>query len=68
MAIGGHGAMAIVAVKKSMFDDDHDDAYWLTRPAHERIAIVEEMRRDFHGWTDGSEPDIPRVLRITHQP
>jgi hypothetical protein len=26
--------------------------YWLKRPAAERLAMVEELRREHHGWAD----------------
>ncbi len=40
------------------------NAYWLLRPATERIAEVGVIRREFHGWTDESEPRLERVCRI----
>jgi len=45
---------------------DHDAAwtYWVTRPVTERLAMVEELRAEYHGWTIESEPRLLRVCRI----
>lgn len=38
--------------------------YWLGRPAAERVAMVESLRREFHGWRDEPEPRLERVYRV----
>ena len=45
-------------------DVDSPWMYWVTRPVSERLAMVEELRAEHHGWTDESEPRLPRVCRI----
>ena len=40
-----------------------DLAFWLSRPAQERVAAVEFLRRQF----DGSGARLQRVLRVTHR-
>jgi hypothetical protein len=56
-----------VVTKKSMHETDDDSTYWLALPASERWAAVEQMRRTYYGWADGTEPRLLRVLRITHR-
>lgn len=29
-----------------------------------RIGIVEQIRREYHGWTDETEPRLQRVYRV----
>jgi hypothetical protein len=41
-----------------------DLAYWLSRPAEERIAQVERLRRQYHG----SAPRLQRVARVIQRP
>ncbi len=46
---------------------DCDDAafrYWMSRPAGERLAAVEEIRREYHAWRGPDEPGLERVARI----
>lgn len=53
--------------KKIVGDSDEPWRYWLTRPIEERIDAVEELRREHHGWADGTEPRLPRVFEIVRQ-
>lgn len=41
-----------------------DVEYWLTRSAEDRLAAVEEIRKEYHGWTDETQPRLQRVLTI----
>jgi serine/threonine protein kinase HipA of HipAB toxin-antitoxin module len=45
-------------------EEKPDSAYWLTRPLQERLAAVEEIRREYHLWRYGAEPRLQRVFRI----
>lgn len=38
--------------------------YWLTQPMSDRIVMVEELRREHHGWTNETEPRLQRVHRV----
>jgi hypothetical protein len=53
----------VVTIKRAD-EPDQPWRYWLTRPAEERIAMVEELRREHHGWTHGLEPRLQRVHRV----
>ena len=39
------------------------DRYLRMSPA-DRIGIVEEIRREYHGWIDETEPRLQRVCRV----
>lgn len=41
-----------------------DRQYWLTRPVEERLAAVELLRSQYHGWTYDALPRLPRLLRV----
>ena len=56
--------MERVVVVKRLNDRDEAWRYWLTRPMAERVAMVEELRREYHGWSDGTEPRLQRVHRV----
>lgn len=58
------GSIARVVTKKSMNNPDSDIAYWLTRPVEERLQFLVELRREYEGWTDETEPGLPRVARV----
>ncbi len=42
-------------------------AYWQSRTPQERLAALEAIRREYHGWHDGTGPRLQRVLRIVKQ-
>jgi hypothetical protein len=41
-----------------------DSVYWRTRPPEERLAALEQIRREYHGWKEGEEPRIEKVVTI----
>lgn len=61
--------MALVVTRRSLHDDDQldDVEYWLSRPMIERIAAVDEMRRDHEGWADAPEPELRRVAVVSRR-
>ena len=46
-------------------DDARDLAYWLSRPVHERLAAVEELRRPVMEALPIAEQRLQRVYRVT---
>ncbi len=38
--------------------------FWLTQSPVARVAAVEEIRREHHGWEHGAEPRLQRVFSI----
>jgi hypothetical protein len=55
-----------VVTEKRLGEPDQQWRYWLTRPCIERIRAVEELRREYHGWADGSEPRLERIVTRRH--
>ncbi len=53
-----------VAFKGKISEAPSDAEYWRSRPPEERLAAVEELRRDFHGPHYDSEQRLQRVVRI----
>ncbi len=53
----------LFVVKRSLNGYDQDREYfeyWLSRPVDERIAAVEQLRREFLGDDYEAEPGLPR--------
>lgn len=46
-----HSIEKIARVYK-LGEEPKDSVYWRTRPAEERVAVVEILRSGYHGWTD----------------
>ena len=61
-------SMEKVVTRKRKGDVDSAWMYWVTRPVSERLAMVEELRAEYHGWTNEPEPRMLRVCRITRRP
>lgn len=57
-------SMEKVVTRKRKGDVDSAWMYWVTRPVSERLAMVEELRAEYHGWTNEPEPRLSRVCRI----
>jgi hypothetical protein len=41
-----------------------DLEYWLSQPPSARLAALEEIRREVHGWKPGEEPRMEKVVTI----
>lgn len=41
-----------------------DFQYWQSQPPWKRLAALEMLRRQYHGWTDETEPRLQRVYTI----
>jgi hypothetical protein len=49
-------------------DQARDDLrYWLSRPVAERLAAVEQLRRDHEGVTTDAEPRLQRGCRLVQR-
>lgn len=57
-------SIAKVVRRRKLHEPDPDRAYWRSRTPAERLAHLEELRREYYGWTDGAEPRLQRVHRI----
>jgi len=55
----------VVTIKR-LGQEDPPWMYWRTRSHAERLEAVEKIRKEFHGWTNESEPRLSRIYRIIH--
>ena len=53
-----------VYTKVNLYAQKRDSAYWRTRPYHERLAALEEIRREYHRWRYGAEPRLQKACTI----
>lgn len=60
--------IALVVRKVKLSEQGNDFAYWQTQPYEARLAALEEIRREYYGWTDETEPRLQRVYRIVKRP
>ena len=56
--------VARVVKKMRLSDQPSDFAYWQSRPYAERLAVLEQIRREYISWKYGSEPGFRRVYTI----
>ncbi len=45
-----------VYTRSRISEQPSDLAYWQTRPYEERLAALEQIRREYHLWKYGAEP------------
>ena len=56
----------VMEIRKAPYDQTADDlAYWLSRPVSERIAAVEELRREYWGKDYADQPRLSRPLQVS---
>lgn len=54
-----------VITKTSLGEEKSDYAFWQTKSPFERLAALEEIRREYHKWKyDDAESRFQRVYRI----
>ena len=56
--------IAKVRRKVSVKDQPTDFAYWRTQSHEARLACLEEIRREYHGWKGIPEQGLQRVYAI----
>jgi len=54
----------LVYRKMRISEQESDRAYWLSQPPEARLAALEEIRREYHGWKPGERPGIEKVVTI----
>ena len=57
-------AIQKVIRKISLRDQKSDFAYWQSQPPAARLATLEQIRREYHGWRYGAEPRFQKVYTI----
>ncbi len=50
--------------KVNIHSQKSDFAYWQTQPYQVRLAALEQIRREYHGWRYGAEPRLEKVYTI----
>ncbi|MBI5081415.1 MAG: hypothetical protein HZB17_08965 [Chloroflexi bacterium] len=56
--------IAPAVAKYKLGEQPKDVAYWLSQPPEVRWGATEEIRREYHGWQEGKEPRIEKVITI----
>lgn len=56
--------IAKVYRKVALCDQPSDFRYWQSQPPTARLAALEAIRREFHGWTDDTQPRLQRVCTL----
>jgi hypothetical protein len=47
-----------------MSEQGNDYQYWQSRSYQERLAALEELRQEYYGQADGSQPRLQRVYTV----
>lgn len=56
------------AVWKGRIEDAPGDfAYWQQQPYELRLAALESIRQEYHGWQNDAQPRLQRVCQIIEQ-
>ena len=56
--------IAPVVRKIKLTEQTSDFVYWQTQSYETRLAALDEIRQEYYGWTDETEPRLQRVCRI----
>ena len=56
--------IAKVYKKVKLKDQQSDFAYWQKQPYQVRLAALEQIRQEYHGWKQDAEPGLQRVYTI----
>ncbi len=56
--------IALVYRKMRISEQGSDLEYWLSQPPGARLAALEEIRREYHGWEPGEESRVEGVITI----
>ena len=52
-----------LVIKKS-HEDSGDAAYWVTKSPQQRLAALEEIRKEYIQWKFGAQSRLQRVYRV----
>lgn len=56
--------IALVYRKTRINKQGSDREYWLSQSPEARLAALEQIRCEYHGWGPGEEPRVERVVTI----
>ncbi len=56
--------MVRVIRRRRLTDPDDSVDHWLSVEPAERVAMVQVIRAEYHGWDDAAGPRLQRVHRV----
>lgn len=56
--------ISLFSRKTRISEQGSDRDYWLLQSPEARLAALEQIRREYHGWKPGEEPRVERVVTI----
>lgn len=56
-----------IVTKKKLSDSRNDFAYWQSKSPQERLAALEQIRREYNQWKNTDEPGFQRIYRVLKQ-
>ncbi len=59
--------MEKVVVKASLHEKKKDRYFWLKKSYAERLAALEELRREYHLWKYNAEPRFQRIYTVSQR-
>ena len=60
-----HRTIEKVYTKVKLKEQRSDFEYWQKQPVEKRLAVLEQIRAEYHSWKYDSQPRFQRVLSIT---
>ncbi|AMA07852.1 hypothetical protein [Picosynechococcus sp. PCC 73109] len=57
--------MEKVIKKVSLYERKNDRQFWLKKSYLERLAALENIRKEYHQWQYNAEPKFQRVYTIS---
>ncbi|PSQ95690.1 MAG: hypothetical protein BRD55_08610 [Bacteroidetes bacterium SW_9_63_38] len=59
--------MKKIVRKVARGEEPSDASYWREQPPEERLAALEQIRQEYHGWTDDTVPRLQRVYSVVER-
>ena len=53
--------------KVYLHNQPSDASYWREQPPEDRLKALEQIRREYHGWTDDTQPRMEKVYSIARR-
>jgi len=50
--------------KVQLSEQKSDFEYWRAQPVEKRLETLEQIRSEYHGWRNDTQPGFQRVLSI----
>ena len=57
-------SIAKVFRKVDLKNQPTDFAFWQNQPPLARLAALEEIRQEYHGWQNDAQPGLQRVYSV----